>query len=241
MKTRKKILYIVLACVFALAALCIAAYFIMSSRDFQLFGSIVSRVDTDKKIVALTFDDGPSERTPQVLAALEKLDVKCTFFLNGKQMEENMDLARAIAQAGHQIGNHTYSHDRMIFKSAQAINFELDRTSELIREAGYDGEIVFRPPGCKKLIMLPLALDSRNMLTVTWDVEPETYVDETKGAQGLADYALDNARSGSVILLHVMYGRAETSLEAVPLIVEGLRAKGYEFVTVGELLASATG
>jgi peptidoglycan-N-acetylglucosamine deacetylase len=239
MKKKRKAIIIILICVCAAAALCAGAYLTMNSRNFQLFGKIVSHADTDKKVVALTFDDGPTGRTDEVLAVLGELDVKSTFFLTGRQMEENMELARKIASAGHQIGNHSYSHERMIFKDSGFISSEIDRTNGLIREAGFSGEIVFRAPYTKKLIILPLALQERGMTNVTFDVEPESYPEIASSAENISDYAVKNAQCGSIILLHIMNPGGEKSLDALPLIVHGLRGKGYEFVTVNELLSKA--
>ncbi len=230
----RKMVIIISACLCAAAAICAGAYFLMNSRDIQLCGRIVSRVDTDRKVVALTFDDGPTDKTPEVLDMLREQGVKCTFFLTGREIERNRDYARAIVQAGHQIGNHSYSHERMVFKSYSFMENEIDSASSLIREAGFKGEIVFRPPGCKKLLLLPLALQERGMTTVTWDVEPDSYPEVAVSPENTAGYVLEHARNGSIILLHVMYGG--NSLDAVPGIVEGLKEKGFEFVTVNELL-----
>lgn len=239
MKKRRKAVLIILICACGIAVLCASAYWFISSRDVQLFGKIVSRADTDKKIVALTLDDGPTDKTPDVLRILNDLDIKCTFFLTGSQIEQNMGYARAIADAGHQIGNHSYSHARMIFRSYEFMESEIDSTSALIKEAGYTGEIVFRPPGCKKLILLPLALQRRGMTTVTWDVEPDSYPDVASSPESITQYVLDNAKSGSIILLHVMYESGENSLEAIPGIVDGLKGNGCEFVTINELFEYA--
>lgn len=238
---KKKLFIVIIICLCIAAVLCVSGYFLIKSRSFQLFGKIVNRVDTDKSVVALTLDDGPTDKTPEILGILGELDIKCTFFLTGSQMEENMEYTRSIAAAGHQIGNHSYSHQRMVLKSYGFMENEIDSTSELIKKSGYAGEIVFRPPGCKKLMLLPLALQERQMTTVTWDVEPDSYPDVASDSEKIAQYVIEHARKGSVILLHVMYDKGEESLKAIPAIVEGLRSKGFEFVTVNELLAQSNG
>ena len=96
-------------------------YKLMNSRTFQLFGGLIDHVETKKKVVALTFDDGPTENVDELLPVLEQYHVKATFFLIGNEVEKNPDEARKIVLAGHQIGNHTYSHQRMIFKSSSFI------------------------------------------------------------------------------------------------------------------------
>jgi peptidoglycan/xylan/chitin deacetylase (PgdA/CDA1 family) len=205
-----------------------------NSRTFQFFGRIVSRVDTQEMVVALTFDDGPSEHTDEILSVLSSEGVKATFFLNGAQIEKSPDLARKIASAGHEIGNHTYSHKRMIFKSWGFIKGEIETTDELIREAGYTGEIHFRPPNGKKLILLPYYLSRNNRLTVMWNLEPNSIPGINSDGAEIARYVIDNAAPGSIILLHPMYDKH--SRDALRDIITGLKDKGYEFKTVSEMM-----
>ena len=209
-----------------------------SARSFQLFGELVQRVETDDKVVALTFDDGPSKRfTDEVLEILAAEQVTATFFVTGKEAEQNPDEVRQLYQAGHQLGNHSFSHPRMLFMSQATIASELERTDAAIRAAGYQGDILFRPPYGKKLLMLPRYLAKHNRTTIMWDLEPETDPKLAKNAQAMADYVINNARPGSIVLLHVMYQSRQTSREALPLILKGLKQQGYRFVTVNELLA----
>lgn len=239
MLKKRKIFIIILICLCAIALFCFGTYKLMNSRDIQLFGKIISHVDTDKKVVALTFDDGPTEKTPEILKMLNDLDVKCTFFLIGQQIEKHMDYASAIVNAGHQLGNHSYTHNPMVFKSYSSIEKEVDSTSSLIRQAGYTGDIVFRPPNCKKLILLPLVLQSKGIVTTTWDVEPDSFRDVASSSEGIVDYVLNHTKNGSIILLHIMNDSGENAFNAIPTIVAGLRGKGYEFVTVNELLSAS--
>lgn len=238
-KKSKKLFIIVSVCLFATAALCFGTYRLMNARNFQLFGKLVSRTHTDQKVVALTFDDGPSDKTPKILKVLRELDVNCTFFLTGQEIERHMDYARAIADAGHQLGNHTYFHRPMVFMTYSAIENEIESTNRLIREAGFTGEIVFRPPYCKKLALLPLVLQNKGIPTVTWDIEPDSFMEIASDPEKIVDHVLSQTQSGSIILLHVMYGSGENALNAIPGIVEGLRDMGYKFVTVNELLELA--
>ncbi len=238
MKKRKRLILAAVACVLLLAALAASAYYISRSRSFQFFGGLVNHVETTQKIVALTFDDGPTEFTPEILQTLEELDVKATFFLIGSEIEANPQWAQQIADAGQEIGNHSYSHSRMVFKRYGWIAGEIERTDELIRETGYDGEILFRPPNGKKLLLLPLYLHNHGRKTILWTLEPNSHAEANASADGIVQSVLENVQPGSMILLHPMYEKAgETSREALPGIVEGLRAEGYTFVTVSELLA----
>ncbi len=167
-------------------SLLFGSYHLSKSRTYQLFAPIVSHVKTDKPVVALTFDDGPTATHAQtVLDVLSDKDIKATFFVTGRQTLENLDLAKAIVEAGHELGNHSFSHKRMIFKSPNFIRNEIEETDKAIRQAGHIGPIYFRPPYCKKLFVLPWYLRQEKRITVTVNLEPDTY---ERTAEGMVDY-----------------------------------------------------
>ncbi|WP_229739742.1 polysaccharide deacetylase family protein [Nocardia rhizosphaerihabitans] len=207
-------------------------YVLMNSRTYQLTGTLVDRVETDEKLVALTFDDGPTERTPEILRMLADLQVPATFYLVGDDLAAHPEYGAAIAAAGHEIGNHSYSHRRMVLVSGDTVREEIERTDAEIRRTGYQGPITFRPPYGKKLWSLPNYLADHDRTTVTWDVEPDSAGGATREAI-VAD-TMAQTRPGSIVLLHVMHG--SESAAAVPEIVTGLRAQGYEFTTVSDLV-----
>lgn len=205
------------------------------SRTFQFFGEIVPRAETSERAVALTFDDGPTrEKTDEILQILREEDARATFYVVGAEIEKNPGELEKIVSEGHEIGNHTFNHERMIFVSPSFVKSEIERTDELIRKAGWTGEITFRPPFARKLFTLPFYLAKNNRKTITWDVEPETFVAKS---EDLVKHTLDNAKNGSIILLHVMYGSRAESMKSVRPIIKGLRERGFEFKTVSELLA----
>ena len=205
---------------------------ISGSRTFQFFGGIMRKIDTQEKVVALTFDDGPTERTGEILSILDECGVKATFFLTGQDIEAHPQEARMIAEAGHEIGNHTYSHPRMVFKSYSFIKREIERTDALIRESGYAGEIHFRPPYGKKLLLLPLYLKQHGQKTILWDLEPNSYPEIDASSENIVRYVVDNVQPGSIVLLHAMYDNKGTTIGALKGIIEGLREKGYTFYSV---------
>lgn len=211
-----------------------ALFFLSKSRSFQVFGTLVTRVETDQKRIALTIDDGPAERTGAVLSALKDLGIPATFFLCGGAMADRPEDAQAIVQAGHAIGNHSYSHQRMVLVSYEFCKREIEETNRLIRLAGYTGTIYFRPPNFKRLFVLPWYLQNAGITTVLADVEPETALGFDAPAQDLADSMVQHAKPGSILLAHAMYN--ENSLEALRLAVPALKAQGYTFVTVDQLI-----
>jgi len=206
--------------------------------EFQLFGTLITRVETSAPVIALTFDDGPTPAyTDAVLETLSAFDVRATFYVTGRETDAHMPQARAIVAAGHALGNHSYTHRRLVLVSPATVRDELSRTDAAIRAAGYTGRIDFRPPYGKRLLVLPWVLHQQNRTTVTWDIAPETGQYQT--AQEIAQYVLDAARPGSIVLMHLMYDDRETSRQALPLIITGLRERGFDFVTVPELTRHA--
>lgn len=233
----KRLYPVVIAAVVVAGA--VGLWRVSRSRTFQLFGRLVSRAETSRRVVALTFDDGPTpQATDRVLAVLEREQVRATFFVMGAELERNMEAGRRIVAAGHELGNHTYSHERMVFVTPSFVKREVERTDQLIREAGHRGEIYFRPPYGHKLFVLPYYLAQTGRKSVTWDVEPESYPEVAADSDRIAEHVLSKARPGSIIILHVMYPGNAESMEAVGKIVAGLKARGYAFQTVSELLAA---
>ena len=209
-------------------------FWISKSRTFQFFGEIYPRIETTQKFVALTFDDGPTpEGTDEILKILAAENVKATFFVIGAEVEKNPGQLEKIMAAGHEIGNHTYNHERMILVTPSFVKDEVEKTDALIRKAGYADEILFRPPFGKKLFALPFYLSQNNRKSITWDVEPETFFEKT---DDLVNYTSANTKNGSIILLHVMYKSRKESMNAVQPIIKLLREKGFEFTTVSALL-----
>lgn len=204
----------------------------MNMRSFQLFGDLTSRVETNEKVVALTFDDGPTEKVNKILPLLDQYNAKATFFLIGSDIADHSEEAKKIAEAGHQIGNHTYSHERMVFKTPSFVKEELEKTDELIRQAGFEGEIDFRPPFGKKLVVLPFNLKQRGTETIMWDLEPDTYYTT---AEEKVEYIVNNIKPGSIILMHPMFDQTGMQLQVIEETLQQLTDDGYSFVTVDEL------
>jgi peptidoglycan/xylan/chitin deacetylase (PgdA/CDA1 family) len=212
---------------------------LMDTPRYQVLGRIVARVETDQPVVALTFDDGPTvEFTGEILEVLAAEGVPATFFAVGEALEKRPEACQALVAAGHELGNHSYSHRPLILASYGTIRAEIERTDALIRACGYDGPIAFRPPNGKKLLLLPAYLAANGRTTVTWDVGPEGDREVAADRERIAAYVLERVQPGSIVLLHAMYRSRAESRAALPAIIQGLKARGYRLVTLSTLLSS---
>ena len=201
-------------------------------RTFQLFGGLTYQIETENKVIALTFDDGPTKNVDQIMPLLQKYEAKATFFLIGNDIEKHPEEAKKLVVAGHQIGNHTYSHNRMVLKFPSFIKGEIEKTDELIRKSGYKSEIDFRPPYGKKLVGLPYYLNKHNRETIMWSIEPDKYY---TSAEEKVNYVVENINPGSIVLLHPMYDQTGGEIQVIEDILRKLTNDGYKFVTVDEL------
>ncbi len=202
------------------------------SWERSLFIDPIYKVGNDEKIVALTFDDGPSEiRTPALLDLLNEYNIKATFFMLGEKIEKYPDIAQAVLNQGHLIGNHTYDHSRLIFKSPSFITEQILRTEELIKEIGQEKVLYFRPPYSSKYIVLPLVLKSMDKKLVTGTYDPPSQYKSPFIAEKVADEVIKNVQPGSIIFLHDGKDNdKEQFVRSVELMIIELKDKGYNFV-----------
>jgi peptidoglycan-N-acetylglucosamine deacetylase len=230
--------FIALSLGVALVALLLAgAWALAKSRRYQLFFSPVYHVETERRVVALTFDDGPDEGTAdEVLAILDRHQAKATFFLVGQQLAKFPEVGRTLLARGHQVANHAWSHRRLVGKSLATIAHEVEATDDLLRGLGAEGEIFFRPPYGKKLVLLPYYLWRHHRIEVLWDVEPDSDGETAGDAAAIARDTAAAASPGSIILMHVLPRSRQASRAALPLVLEALAARGFGFVTLHELL-----
>jgi peptidoglycan/xylan/chitin deacetylase (PgdA/CDA1 family) len=217
-----------------LLAIAFALFQVSRARCFSLVGEAICRVETERPLVALTFDDGPTRDGVELATrVLRDNDAHGTFFLIGGEIAGREPLVRRLLAEGHEIGNHSFSHVRMVLHRPGFYDEEIMRTDALLRGAGVPAPNLFRPPYGKKLIGVPNALARHGYRMIMWDVEdPPGAAD----ARAYADRVVRAARPGSIILMHIMYKSNGLAREALPLVVQGLRARGFQLVTVGELL-----
>ncbi len=186
----------------------------------------------DRKKVALTFDDGPSVSTPAILEILEEKRADGTFFMLGEAVERNPELARQITLQGSEVANHSMKHDS--FPTAADIR----ATNDVVEDASGLRPCSFRPPYGRVDAPLTRRASDQGMNTVLWDVDTEDWTDWSS-VESVAAGTMANAQPGSIILMHDGGDAVrEKTIESLPLIIDGLRAQGYSFVTVSELLGN---
>ena len=224
----------------ALAALGLATRSVAKSPRRQLFGRIVDHADVTERRVALTFDDGPADAAlDTILNILAARQVRATFFVTGGGMHDVPRAGRALVAAGHELGNHSYSHRHMLFMRPSTVRREVERTDSLIRAAGHQGTVFFRPPYGVKLVVLPWYLSRTNRTTVTWDVATEAYPPARDRTDSLVARTLAAVRPGSIILLHPWYPSRAATLAAIAPLIDSLHSRGYAIGPVRDLLRQA--
>ena len=186
-----------------------------------------AEIPAGEKYVALTFDDGPRRvTTERLLDGLKERGAKATFFLIGQQIEDNAALVARMAEEGHQIGNHTWSHQRLDGILPDEAAQEVARTEAALEALLGGGEYWLRPPYGQVAEGVELGVPM-----VKWCVDPRDW--ESRDAEKVTRAILDCAEPNSIILLHDIYS---TSVDAALRVVDRLQEEGYWFVTVEELL-----
>lgn len=179
--------------------------------------------------VALTFDDGPSPKyTPLLLDGLKERNVQATFFLLGQNVKENQELVQRMQAEGHLLGNHTYNHVQLNKIPETTARQEILKTNNEIYEATGKYPEYMRPPYGAWKKNMELCVE---MLPVFWDIDTLDW--KSQNVDAILKAAGEEPEDGSIILMHDEY---QTSVEAALLLIDRLKEKGYEFVTVDELI-----
>ena len=195
-----------------------------------------NHVNADNKI-ALTFDDGPHPKyTMQILEVLDEYHIPATFFFVGENVSYYSDTAREVAKRGHEIGNHTYSHPCASKQSEKALREELAKCDEIIQSVTGVTPKLFRPPqGSWNQRVYDIARE-RNYSVILWDLDTLDWAKTP--SDKIANYILENAKSGNIILMHDYHSGGCTSIDALRMFIPNLIEQGYQFVTVSDLIGS---
>ncbi|HMI80257.1 MAG TPA: polysaccharide deacetylase family protein [Solirubrobacterales bacterium] len=191
---------------------------------------LVSNGPRDRRVIALTFDDGPSEYTDDFLAILREKDVHATFFEIGQEMPGREETMRQILAEGNEIGDHTMNHVEYPGYS------QIAGAAARIRAYTHFRPCLFRPPGGGVDSGVIATAGSLGMRTVNWDVDPRDWSNPGTGA--IYANVVSHAQNGSIVVMHDGGGPRGETLAALPRIIDALRARGFRFATVSELLGN---
>lgn len=216
-----------------------AYYFTVWSKA-QLFGYFPDSIKTNRKVIALSFDDGPNPPyTNRLLEILKQHDVRATFFMPAYNIEKFPELARQIIAEGHVLGNHSYAHKFSNNYKSLTFEKEITRAQEIIKKVAGKTPALYRPPWLFKQPFLLKNLRAHGLTPVSgffgsnWEIWHAS-------AKRIANDALKVVKPGRILIFHDGFdtkGGARTgSVEAIDLIIPELKKQGYEFLTVDKLL-----
>lgn len=218
------------------SVICLTLFLIWASADIgsNVYLKTLCKGKTTKKVVTLTFDDGPDkEMTPRVLDILKEYNIKATFFLIGKNVEKHPDIVKRMVAEGHIIANHTHSHQGTFpMSSSKQVNNELRNCDEAIMQATGKSPKLFRPPFGVTNPIIGNAVRKREYRTIGWSIRS---LDTIKGRsrKEVRDKVVAKLHPGAIILLH---DRCEKADELLREIISAGKEKGYDFVSLKEIL-----
>jgi len=238
MKNRIKIVIILVIFIsLAIASCCVFLDEAVLVRKKSIFW--VNRVE---KVVALTFDDGPSPVwTPKILDELRKANIKATFFMVGEHVAKYPEIARRVAEEGHEIGNHTYDHHVLLYYALEELEKEIKDTERIIQKATGKTTRYFRPPKAWLTAREKKKIEELGYKVILWSLNSKDWV--TFDDKYIVKYIVRNIKPGDIILFHDSGGVFSTeggdrdeTVRTIPLLVDALTKKGYRFATLTELL-----
>lgn len=200
------------------------------------------RVNIHDKVVALTFDDGPSsEWTPKILDELKKEGVKATFFMIGEHVAQYPQIAKRVAAEGHEIGNHSYKHNVLIYYKKDEVKKEIETTENIIKRVTGQAPRYFRPPKSWLSKREKRKIKEMGYEIVLWSLNSKDWV--TFDDKYMVRYLLKHIQPGDIILFHdaggvfgIENGNRSETVKTIPNLVEKLKERGYRFATISELL-----
>ena len=201
--------------------------------------NVYYHASTGEKVIALTFDDGPHPSyTDRILDVLEQEGVKATFFVIGENVAAYPEVTRRVFGAGHEIGNHTYTHPLGGKAQLAELEAEIRKTDALLEKLGCPTVRLFRPPQGKYPAGLASCLQQSGKLTVLWNIDTRDW-DKRTEAQ-IINEVETKVHGGDIVLFHDFVGGESATIPAIKKLIPALKERGYRFVTVSELLALYT-
>lgn len=217
-------------------SLCCAVLLLMRPLPIKAKQTAFSHGDRQEKVIALTFDDGPHPQyTPKILKILEKYRIKATFFVIGQNVELYPSIACQLIAAGHEIGNHTYSHPHMADIDDSHLAREIQHTNAAIEKLGGKTPVLFRPPEGKRSSSQMTVLSGMHYKTILWSIDTMDWAHNP--SQQIVKCVLQKVSGGDIILMHDYVSKPNTTITALEQLIPELLQRGYRFVTVSELIA----
>ena len=206
----------------------------------ERFGAFLCGENREENLLCLTFDDGPHPRyTAQILEVLEEYGVVATFFFVGENVSLYPEAAKLVAEAGHEIGNHTQTHPHLQKITDGALVEEISKAQRAIHEITGAAPTLFRPPEGKITKERSGLLQKMGFRGVLWSVDTLDW--KETDAERIASEVLSQAKSGDVILCHDYVGHPTETVRALRLFLPTLIEKGYRFVTVSQMIERECG
>lgn len=229
----------------AAGILLIACFCVFFDQAVLTRRGTIYRIRTDKKRVALTFDDGPSPVwTSKILDELKKSGVKATFFMVGHHVQKYPDIARRVAEEGHTIGNHGYAHSVLLYYTPPEIEEEIKYTEHVIRETTGRTTKIFRPPKAWLSKSIKEKIKSMGYDVVLWSLNSKDWV--SFNHRDIVRYLAKRVKNGDILLFHdsgnvftTEGGNRNQTVKSISLLARTLQEKGFEFVSVEELIYEA--
>lgn len=184
-------------------------------------------IDPNKPMIALTYDDGPSKYTQELLDVLKENNSTATFFVLGLQVDKNKEVISRMIEEGNQVGNHSFDHKRLTTLSDEELYNQVSKTDKLVYDAALYKTYVMRPPYGSTTEEL---IEKLNKPIIKWSMDTRDW--ESRNEEAISEIILDNVKDGDIILMHDIY---EASLEASKKVIPELIKRGYQLVTVSEM------
>lgn len=199
--------------------------------DDQYIKTPITQIDPNKPMIALTFDDGPSKITPKILEILKQNHAKATFFMVGNRVKDQADIAQQIITQGSEIGNHTWSHNKLLYLSDDDIKKELQLTNDVLLEVAGVQPVLFRSPYGPVDDRIKAISRELELSIVAWSVDPQDW--KSKNPDRIYEAIMNSVQDGCIVICHDLISQTGTAMER---IIPELVAQGYQLVTVSELL-----
>lgn len=195
---------------------------------------VFTRCEVPAPVIAITFDDGPNpDHTPRLLDMLKARNIKATFFMVGRCVVTWPHIVKRIADEGHEVANHSWSHPLLTSLGNTSLDSQLQKTHDAILKACGKAPLHYRPPyGAIRMTQRKRIHENLGYSTILWDVDPLDWK-TPRNSKKVEERILANTKSGSIILTHDIHG---TTVDAMPATLDALIARGFQFATVSQLI-----